>query len=97
MRFEWDDAKNKINIQKHGIDFQDAGDMFNAPLLEWEQKNALYEYGEIRFNAIGLIGNCEVFAVYTERQNSTVIRFISVRQANKYERENYYRHTNRLG
>jgi uncharacterized DUF497 family protein len=23
MQFEWDDAKNKINIQKHGIDFQD--------------------------------------------------------------------------
>jgi uncharacterized DUF497 family protein len=36
----------------------------------------------------------EVFAVYIERENGTIIRFISVRQANKNERENYYRYTN---
>ncbi|MEY3787752.1 MAG: hypothetical protein RLZ75_1959 [Pseudomonadota bacterium] len=97
MQFEWDDAKNKINIQKHGIDFQDVSDIFNTPLLEWEQVNALADYGEIRFNAIGLMQSYEVFAVYTERENGTIIRFISVRQANKNERETYYRYTNRLG
>ena len=97
MQFEWDDVKNKVNIQKHGIDFQDACDIFDSPLLEWEQPNALSEYGEIRFNALGLIRGYEVFAVYSERQNGEVIRFISVRQANKNERENYHRYTNRLG
>jgi uncharacterized DUF497 family protein len=94
MQFEWDDAKNKINIQKHGIDFQDARDIFNSPLLEWEQPNTFTEHGEIRFNAIGLMHSYEVFAVYTERENGTIIRFISVRQANKNERENYYQYTN---
>lgn len=24
MKFEWDEYKNKTNIQKHGIDFRDA-------------------------------------------------------------------------
>jgi uncharacterized protein len=55
MRFEWDEAKNLINIQKHGIDFQDACEIFSSPLLEWEQANTLQEHGEIRFNAIGLL------------------------------------------
>jgi uncharacterized protein len=94
MQFEWNEVKNKINIQKHGIDFQDASDIFNSPLLEWEQANSFNEYGEMRLNAIGLMHGYEVFAVYTERENGTIIRFISVRQANKNERENYHRYTN---
>lgn len=31
MRFEWDEAKNQINICKHGIDFSDVPDMFQTP------------------------------------------------------------------
>ena len=97
MKFEWDDAKNVINIQKHGIDFQDAITIFDGFLLEWEQDNSLREYDEIRLNAIGLIQGYEVFAVYCERQKNSVIRFISVRQANKDERKDYYQYTNGLG
>ena len=97
MLFEWDEAKNFINIQKHGIDFQDACAIFSSALLEWEQANSWQEHGEIRFNAIGLIKGYEVFAVFTERQHGAIVRFISVRQANKNERENYHRYTNRLG
>jgi uncharacterized DUF497 family protein len=33
MRFEWDDAKNEINIKKHGIDFTDAQEIFKHPML----------------------------------------------------------------
>lgn len=33
MFFEWDEAKNQINIRKHGIDFSDVPDMFNHPML----------------------------------------------------------------
>lgn len=97
MQFEWDDAKNQLNIQKHGIDFQDACTIFDAAVLEWEQANSLSEHGEIRINALGIMCGYEVFAVYCERQNGAVIRFISVRQVNKDERETYYRYTNRLG
>lgn len=28
MRFEWDESKNKANISKHGIDFNDVPDIF---------------------------------------------------------------------
>lgn len=67
MQFEWDEEKNKINIQKHGIDFEDAIDVFNHPILEWQQMDALKDYGEIRFNALGIMHGYEFFAVYCER------------------------------
>ncbi|MDX1920847.1 MAG: BrnT family toxin [Candidatus Caenarcaniphilales bacterium] len=31
MKFEWDSKKNKINIQKHGISFEEACFVFNDP------------------------------------------------------------------
>ena len=33
MRFEWDEAKNRANIRKHGFDFGDAEVMFRGLLL----------------------------------------------------------------
>ena len=30
VRFEWDEAKRKANIAKHGIDFLDVPEMFAA-------------------------------------------------------------------
>jgi len=35
MRFEWDVAKNRANIRKHGFDFQDAEEMFLGVFLDW--------------------------------------------------------------
>ncbi len=92
IRFEWDEQKNLSNIRKHGVDFRDALTIFEHPMLEWEQDDAQAEHGETRINAIGLIEGLEVFAVYTERDEGQTIRLISVRQANRYEREEYYRH-----
>ncbi|MEY4209649.1 MAG: Ribonuclease toxin, BrnT, of type toxin-antitoxin system, partial [Pseudomonadota bacterium] len=31
MKFDWDENKNKANIQKHGVDFQDAVYVFSDP------------------------------------------------------------------
>ena len=31
MKFEWDDHKNKLNIQNHGVDFRDAVYVFSDP------------------------------------------------------------------
>ena len=33
MRVEWDERKNQANIQKHGLDFADAGEIFSMPML----------------------------------------------------------------
>ena len=31
--FEWDEAKNQINIRKHNLDFSDAPEIFTGPML----------------------------------------------------------------
>jgi hypothetical protein len=33
MKFEWDEAKNRANIRKHGFDFGEAEEMFRHLFL----------------------------------------------------------------
>ena len=33
MKFEWDASKNIANIRKHNIDFTDAVEIFQYPIL----------------------------------------------------------------
>jgi uncharacterized DUF497 family protein len=54
MRFEWDEAKNRANIRKHGFDFGDAEVMFRGLLLV--SADTEEDYGEARWRAIGSIG-----------------------------------------
>ncbi|CCD30248.1 Conserved hypothetical protein DUF497 [Candidatus Glomeribacter gigasporarum BEG34] len=82
MNFEWDTAKNRINIRKHGIDFNDAVDIFKHPILNLIDGKA--EYGEERWIAIGLIKAIVGVVIYTEREGS-VVRIISARKATRNE------------
>jgi hypothetical protein len=81
MRFEWDEAKNRSNIQKHGIDFNDATDLFKHPLLSLIDSRE--NYGEERWIGIGLLRHIIAVVVYTECDD--VIRLISARKATKNE------------
>jgi len=36
MKFEWDEIKNKLNQQKHGISFEEAKKIFLGPVLTWK-------------------------------------------------------------
>ncbi|MCL1463049.1 BrnT family toxin [Argonema galeatum] len=84
MQFEWDEAKNLENIRKHEIDFADVSEMFDSPMLiELDDR---FDYGEDRWFGIGFLGNGIAVVVWTERQNN-VIRIISARRANRYERQ----------
>jgi hypothetical protein len=84
MQFEWDEVKNLENIRKHEIDFADVPEMFEAPMLiELDDR---FDYGEDRWFGIGFLGNGVAVVVWTERQNE-VIRIISARRANRYERQ----------
>lgn len=76
MRFEWDEAKNQINIRKHGIDFQDAVDVFNHPVLAAIDQRE--DYGEDRWVALGWMA-----AVVG------VVRIISARKATRHEVKHY--------
>jgi uncharacterized protein len=74
--FEFDAAKSKSNLAKHGIDFIDAQLLWDDPmLLEIAARTA----DEPRYVVIGLIDDKHWSAVITYRGDN--IRLISVRRA----------------
>jgi uncharacterized DUF497 family protein len=86
MDFEWDSNKNTSNKEKHGIDFNDAKEVFkdeNKTLSE-DNRN---DYGEKRWKIIGEIYGSIISVIYTQRNES--IRIISARKASKKERDEY--------
>lgn len=89
MQFEWDDQKEKINITKHGLDFETAARVFEDEnrLEMYDEQHSEYED---RYITIGLIDDimCVIMVVYTEREEA--VRIISARKATKQEREMYY-------
>ena len=89
MQFEWDDAKDRKNIAKHGIPFRTAILVFADP-NRIEKYDEAHSLDEDRYLTIGEIdGTFMVLTVvYTER--SEAIRVISARRATKREREEYY-------
>jgi uncharacterized DUF497 family protein len=46
MGFTWDPAKNRRNIARHGVAFEDAATIFEGQTLE--RVDDRHEYGEIR-------------------------------------------------
>jgi uncharacterized DUF497 family protein len=86
MDFEWDERKNQANIEKHGIDFEFAKEIFLGIWIAKQDNRK--DYGEDRFLALGLLGRFVLLAVYTQRDQK--IRLISVRRANTEEKRIYY-------
>lgn len=82
--FEFDEAKSQANLNKHGIDFVAAQELWSDPyLLEVRAKTE----DEPRFLLNGKIGEKHWSAVVTYREGR--IRLISVRRSRKKEIELY--------
>jgi uncharacterized DUF497 family protein len=79
MTYSWDEAKNKINIKKHGIDFQDAVQLFEYPMITCIDNRK--DYGEERWVGIGFLKGIIAVIVYTENDFKDSIRIISARKA----------------
>jgi len=86
MHLEWDEEKRRTNIQKHGLDFADASEIFAAPMLI--ALDDRMDYGEERWIGIGMLRTRVVVIVYIERGEDH-IRIISLRKALSYERDKY--------
>ena len=86
MRFEWDESKNRLNVSKHGISFEDAKAIFAGFTVD--VFDSRFDYGEIREISIGLMDGVTVLVVvHTDRQG--ICRIISARPALKKERKIY--------
>ncbi|MEX2147720.1 MAG: BrnT family toxin [Candidatus Rokuibacteriota bacterium] len=85
--FEWDDAKAKENLSKHGVSFEEASTVFGDPLyLEFE--DIAHSHDEQRLNAIGRSVRGRIVVVaYVERGDRT--RIISAWPAAPRERDDY--------
>ena len=84
--FEWDDAKNASNVEKHGVSFATAVRIFESPVFTFTDDRT--DYGEIRELSVGHVeGVVFLTVVHTDRAGRR--RIISARRANRRERQRY--------
>jgi uncharacterized DUF497 family protein len=84
--FVWDEAKRRLNLRKHGIDFADAERIFRG--VTFTAEDTREDYGEQRFLTLGLLEDQVVSVAHTEQGEE--IRIISIRKATKHEARFYF-------
>ena len=85
--FEWDSEKERKNIRKHGISFDEASSVFDDPMFITviDEKHSS---DEERYIPIGLSNkNSLLLVAHTERNEG--VRIISARKATKNEEKFY--------
>ena len=92
MRYSWDEEKNRRNIARHGIAFEDAKRIFEGPTVETVDDR--FDYGETRVYAIGLVNSLEITLVYSDREDDER-RIISAWRAEPHERRHYWQNVER--
>ncbi len=89
LKFEWDPKKAAANLRKHGVSFDDAQTVFadeNAKLID----DPDHSHEEDRFVLLGLSSSLRLLVVcHCYRSEGNVIRIISARKAEGYERNSY--------
>lgn len=84
QEFEWDEDKRLSNLDKHGIDFRDAQQIFDGrPILTRFSPRL----GEERFVSTGFIEEKLYTVIWTVRESTT--RLISARRARDAEERQY--------
>ncbi len=86
-QFEWDDAKAAANLAKHKVSFETARRAFSDP-FSIERDDDRQNYGEPRFNQLGMVDGRLLSVAYTLRGD--VIRIINARGAEPYEHRLYH-------
>lgn len=88
MEFTWDPEKRLSNLRKHGLDFAEAERVFSGQTLTIPDRR--FAYGEARFSTMGLMGDAVVVIIHAETDDE--IRVISMRKAERHEREKFFAH-----
>ena len=88
--FEWDENKNRINKEKHGVSFEEAMTVFfdEEALLEYDESHS---DEEDRFRLLGRSSRGNILLVVHCIREESIIRIISSRRANLSEIKNYER------
>ena len=93
MKFEWDSKKEKINIKKHKVTFEQAAYVFNdkysLSLFDDEHSE-----DEDRWILLGKSLNEMILVVvhtFRDKDNVEIVRVISARKATKNEQQTYHK------
>jgi uncharacterized DUF497 family protein len=87
--FEWDLAKARANLRKHGVGFELALRVFADPLAFSHQDRI--EGGEQRWQTLGMVDGILLLVAHTvtDHEDGEMIRIISARMATRKERRDY--------
>ena len=85
VEFEWDDEKAQSNLQKHGVTFEAAAEVFFDPF--YQTGDATVDDEDRDFIIGYTFAQRLLLAVYTDRTERT--RLISARSATRTERKLY--------
>ena len=87
--FRWDESKNKSNVLKHGISFEEAQTVFYDDLAKLVP-DPDSEVEEERFILLGMSSHHKILIVcHCYRESDEHIRIISARKATKHEKREY--------
>ena len=91
LRFEWDEQKEKANIRKHGVSFNEARTVFyDEYAIQFFDPD--HSETEGRFILLGISLKLRILIVcHCFRESETVIRIISARKADGDEGKEYWR------
>jgi uncharacterized DUF497 family protein len=93
MKVSYDPDKRRRTLEERGLDFEDAPKVFSG--FHLTDPDLRQDYGENREITVGLLDSTLIVLVWTERDESR--RIISMRKADKDERENYFKELDRSG
>ena len=91
MRFDWDPNKAAVNLQKHGVSFEEAATVFDDidALRIYEPDHS---ETEDRFILLGMSTHLRILVVcHCYRENDETVRIISARKATAKESAEYIR------
>ena len=89
INFEWDAAKAVINLQKHGVAFEEAKTVFydDFAIQFFDDEHSA---NEERFLLLGMSSSARLLLVcHCERNEGNTVRIISARKATKREASFY--------
>ena len=89
MQFQWDENKYAVNLEKHGVSFEEASSVFDdieALLIPDPDHSS----EEDRFILLGFSAEANLLVVvHCYREDDSIIRIISARKATHTEENQY--------
>ena len=94
LKFEWNEEKSISNLQKHGVSFEEAKEVFEDP-FHISKLDHRFDYFEERWITLGSTSKEKILVVanmFFDDNGEEIIRIISARKANQKERKFYEQH-----